>query len=101
MSYQIIYNKEIERLRRYQIILPEFKDDGSAFPPSFLKQTIAELFKEFGGVTTETGSIVRLTCDVPDTQKNTYFFICFKETCRLRFEQKEIWLTSFLVDRIL
>jgi len=106
----------IEQLRRYQIILPLAKNDGSSFPPELLDSFITQLTVEFGGLTIEKGGVhgvwrnagvdfceenLRLVCDVPATIKNLDFFINFKKQCKVAFEQEEIWLTSFPVDRVL
>ena len=107
---------ETQKLRRYQIILPEAKNDGSPFDPRLLSKTIEWLISHYGGGTVERNSIsgywhgntgvvaeknVRLTCDVPDTPENLEFFLQFKKVNQDRFEQEEIWLTSFPIERIL
>lgn len=108
--------KVTEKLRRYQIILPEYGNDGCLFDCGLRRETIRELLDEFGGFTLEDDILgawvdenekpkmeknVRLICDVPDTHNNKVFFMHFRETCQARFNQEEIWLTSFPIERVI
>jgi hypothetical protein len=80
-----------------------------------LGQTLRELRKQFGSISAETQRIegqwehrgkvhrdlnVRIFVDVPDTAENRQFFIEFKERVKKRFQQIDIWLTSYLVEVI-
>jgi len=38
--------------------------------------------------------------DVPDTAANRQFFIRFKETLKERFQQLDIWVTTFPIELI-
>ena len=107
-------SKELQ-WRRYQIILPEYFNDASSVPEELMQKTIDELVAEFEGITMERGCLrgvwkgregrqdemnLRITCDVYDTVEDADFFRGFKEVCKNRFAQEEIWLTSFLIDKI-
>ena len=74
-----------------------------------------ELEHEFGAVSCETqiiqgiwredgmtyrDSLARVFVDVPDTPENRGFFIRFKERLKERFQQLEIWLTTFPIELI-
>ena len=41
---------------------------------------------------------VRMFVDVPDTNENQEFFIGFKEILKERFQQPDIWLTTFPLE---
>jgi hypothetical protein len=43
-------------------------------------------------------SFIRLFVDVPDTRANRQFFLRLKATLMERFEQIEIYITSYPVD---
>lgn len=45
-------------------------------------------------------SLARVFVDVPDTPENRGFFIRFKERLKERFQQLEIWLTTFPIELI-
>jgi len=42
--------------------------------------------------------LVRVFVDVADSPGNWQFFQEFKETLKARFQQLEIWMTTYLVD---
>jgi len=100
-------------LRRYEILLPSQFNDGQPVPEDLLVQTLLELERQFGAVSCETQTIrgfwqhhgegfrdqlVRVFVDVEDIPKNRQFFIQFKERLKARFQQLDIWLTTYPVD---
>jgi hypothetical protein len=102
-------------LRRYEILLPLLFNNGIPVPIALIEQTTLELQRRFGAVSWETqivrgkwessgmnyeDSLTRLFVDVPDTQENREFFVEFKATLKLRFDQLEIWITSHPLDVI-
>jgi hypothetical protein len=102
-------------LRRYEILLPLQFNRGEQVPESLVAETILELRDRFGAVSCETSVIqgewedggviyrdrlVRVFIDVPDTQENRQFFVGFKERLKERFQQLEIWLTTFPIELI-
>jgi hypothetical protein len=102
-------------LRRYEILLPLRFNDGLPVPENVVAETILELRAKFGAVSSETNIIqghweneglvfrdelVRLFVDVPDTSENREFFVHFKEKLKGRFQQLEIWLTTFRIELI-
>jgi hypothetical protein len=99
--------------RRYEVLLPLQFNDGSAVPEALLWQTVEELELRFGAVSWDSqvvrgtweheGAVyrdnnTRLVLDVEDSQENRAFFPAFKEILKRRFEQLDIWITSYIVD---
>jgi hypothetical protein len=99
--------------RRYEILLPRRFNDGRAVPEELGVETLMELRQHFGAVSCETQTIrgmweyegqvyhddlVRLFVDVPDVPESRQFFLKFKERIKSRFEQLDIWMTSYPVD---
>ena len=102
----------MQRLRRFEILVPLHFNDGTAVPQELLEQTQRDLEERFGAVSSEgqvirgfdrdTGQtedqLVRYFTDVPDTSENLDFFREEKERLRERFRQEEIWITTHLVE---
>lgn len=103
-----------QHLRRYEVLLPLFFNDGQRVPVELLEQTRAEIERQVGGLSMETQRIrgfdadtaggedkmVRLFADVPDTAEHRAFFLQAKETLKERFRQEEIWVTTFPVETL-
>jgi hypothetical protein len=101
--------------RRYEILLPLQFNNGGAVPEALLWQTVEELESRFGSVSWDSqvvrgiweheGTVyrdhnTRLVLDVQDSPENREFFISFKEQLKNRFNQLDIWITSYVVDVI-
>ncbi len=99
--------------RRYEFLLPLRFNDGQPVPNELIADSLLELEERFGGVSTETqvirgfwrqegqsyrDDLFRVFLDVPDLRKNRRFFLDYKERLKARFQQIDIWMTSFLVD---
>ena len=102
-------------LRRYEILLPLFFNDGRPVPEPVLAQTFMELREKFGAASWETQTVrgawehrgavyednlTRFYVDVPDLPQHREFFREFKATLKVRFAQLEIWITSHPLDVI-
>lgn len=102
-------------LRRYEILLPSQFNDGRPIPPDLVADTLHELEQAFGAVSCETqtilglwrregelyrDSLARVFVDAEDTPQNRQFFVQFKERLKNRFQQKDIWLTTYPVEVI-
>jgi len=61
-------------------------------------QRIEGRWRQQGGVYRD--ELVRIFCDVPDSAENREFFVAFKETLKARFQQIDIWMTTYLVEVI-
>jgi hypothetical protein len=88
---------------------------GRSWPTNSLGQTLQEIREQFGAVSAETQFIeghwehqgqvfrdrnIRVFVDVPDSAENQRFFVEFKERLKERFQQLDIWLTSYPLDVI-
>ena len=99
--------------RRFEILLPLRLNDGTAVPDALIAETLVEIRRKFGAVSSETQRIegqwqrggqvyrdelMRIFVDVEDTQPNRDFFRQFRERVRIRFQQVSIWMTSHPID---
>jgi hypothetical protein len=101
--------------RRYELLLPTKFNSGDAVRPELFADTLLDLEERFGAVSSETqiiegrwryqgevyrDELVRIFCDVPDSIENRQFFVGFKERLKARFEQFDIWMTTFPLEVI-
>ena len=101
--------------RRFEILLPLRFNDGTSVPNELVAQTLLELEQKFGAVSSETQTIqglwqnqgqtyrddlTRIFVDVPDGPEAIESFRQFKETLKQRFQQIDIWLTTYPVQVI-
>lgn len=99
--------------RRFELLLPTKLNNGQPVPDGAFPVTLLELEERFGAVSAETQTIagqwrheglvyrdesVRVFVDVPDTDENREFFIGFKEILKKRFQQIDIWMTTFPLE---
>jgi hypothetical protein len=98
--------------RRYEILLPRRFNDQQPVPDESLAETVLELRRQFGAVSSETqiirglweqqqsyaDDLGRIFVDVPDTPQNRQFFEEYKERLKARFCQIDIWMVSFLIE---
>jgi hypothetical protein len=101
--------------RRYEILLPLTLNDGKPIKPELFDLTRDELLDRFGGLTHsphprsgywidkgqryEDGLILYVV-DVDDTPENQEFFTFYKPTLLERFEQIEIYIISYPIERV-
>ena len=101
--------------RRYEILLPLKFNDGRDVPGDLLKETWSDLLARFDGFsftpqpiqgqwrhegTTYEDATLRLIVDVEDLPENREFFVDFKPTLLKRFDQLEIYIVSYPIERI-
>lgn len=101
--------------RRYEILLPRQFNDGQPVPDELMAETLLDLRRQFGVVSTETqiirglwmhqgqsyrDELSRVFVDVPDTAESQQFFREFKDHLKVRFRQIDIWMTSHPIDII-
>jgi hypothetical protein len=94
-------------------LLPSRRNDGSAIPEERIATTLIELEERFGAVSCETQTtrgrwrhdgvsykddLVRVYVDVPDAIQHRAFFESFKDTLKDRFEQLDIWMTTYPIE---
>ena len=81
------------RKRRYEILLPLRFNDGLTVAP----QSLVGVWKK-EGVRFED-DLIRLVIDIEDTKENHIFFANLKATLLGRFQQVEIYMVSFPIER--
>ena len=101
--------------RRFELLLPTRFNNDQPVPDHVFSSTLLELEERFGAVSSETQTIagqwrregriyrdesVRVFVDVPDTEENRQFFVEFKEVLKKRFDQIDIWMTTFPLEII-
>lgn len=101
--------------RRIEILLPLRFNNGQPVPSELVAQTLLEIETRFGAVSSETQTIqglwqhqgqsyrddlTRIFVDVADLPENIAFFRELKETLKQRFDQIDIWMTTYPVDVI-
>jgi hypothetical protein len=99
--------------RRFEILVPQRFNDGSPVPDELVGQTILELRKQFGALSSETqiirgiwenagqsyrDELIRIFIDVHDTPENQQFFRVYKEQLKTRFQQIDIRITTYLIE---
>ena len=99
--------------RRYEILLPLRRNDGTALPREVFSQTWKDLIDRFGAVSPETQVIkgqwrrhqeiqseqlIRVFVDVEDVAENRAFFVKLKEDLKARFQQVDIWITHHRIE---
>jgi hypothetical protein len=95
--------------------LPVRHNNGQPVSGELLEQTREELVARFGGISIAPHTVLgiwvregsrfedetrRLTVDVEDTPENQEFFVRHKATLLERFDQVEIYIVSYLIDRV-
>ena len=100
-------------VRRFEILLPLRLNDGTPVPEGAVADTLIELEERFGAVSCETQTIrgqwrsegqsyrddlIRVFVDVPDLPESRQFFVECKERLKTRFQQIDIWMTTYLIE---
>lgn len=101
--------------RRYEILLPLKFNDGQPVPWTLIGDALVELRQRFSAVSWETqiihgiwqhqgaefrDELVRVFVDVADLPENRQFFSDLKEQLKSRFQQHDIWMTTYPVEVI-
>lgn len=101
--------------KRYEILLPLRFNDQQPVPDELVADTLLDLRRQFGAVSSETqiirglwehegqsyrDELVRVFVDVPDSPETQQFFRDLKERLKDRFHQLDIWMTAYSVDVI-
>ena len=97
------------------MLLPLTNNDGKPIKPELFEQTREELLERFGGLNTSPhprsgywvdqgqryqDELLLWYVDVDDTPENHEFFTFYKTTLLERFEQIEIYIVSYSIERI-
>ena len=99
--------------RRFELLLPAKFNSGLPVPHAAFADTLLELEQRFGAVSSESQTIagqwrhegqvyrdesIRVFLDVPDTDESREFFVVYKEILKKRFQQIDIWMTTFPLE---
>ena len=99
--------------RRFEILLPRRFNDGQPVPDELIADTLLELEEHFGAVSCETqiirglwryedelfrDELIRTFVDAPDVPESRDFFLEFKERVKARFQQIDIWMTTYSIE---
>ena len=100
-------------VRRFEVLLPLRLNDGTPVPDEAVADTLVELEDQFGAVSCETQTIrgrwrtdgesfrddlIRVFVDAPDLPQSRQYFVEFKEKLKVRFQQLDIWMTTYLIE---
>jgi hypothetical protein len=100
-------------VRRFEVLLPLRLNDGTPVGDDAVADTLMELEEQFGAVSCETQTIlgrwrfeaqsyrddlVRVFVDVEDLPKHRDFFVVYKSHLKERFQQLDIWMTTYLIE---
>lgn len=100
-------------VRRFEVLLPLRFNDGTAVPDDAIADTLLELEQRFGAVSCETQTIrgqwrhenqsyrddlLRLFVDTADDPESRQYFIDCKERLKARFQQIDIWMTTYVIE---
>jgi hypothetical protein len=101
------------RWRRFEVLLPLQFNDGRNVPAEWLADAVFEVVERFGAASYETqrieghwkqagvmyrDSLIRLVVDVPDSPKNRTWMKAFKRRWKIKLDQVELWMVSYLVN---
>ena len=99
--------------RRFEVLLPLWFNNGEPVPEAHFSQTLSELRERFGDLSIETQAtrglsqygersfrddLIRVYVDVEDLPEHRQFFVDWKATLMSRFEQHDIWLTTYALE---
>lgn len=102
-----------DSFRRFEILLPRRFNDGQPVPDDLVAETLLELECHFGAVSCETqviqglwrqaeqlfrDDLIRVFVDAPDVPESRQFFLEFKDQLKARFQQIEIWMTTYPIE---
>jgi hypothetical protein len=93
-------------------MLPLQFNDGRDVPGEWLADAVLEIVEQFGAASYETqrveghwrnagvhyrDTLVRLVVDAPDTEKNRRWMKTFKSRWKIKLNQIELWLVSYVI----
>lgn len=99
--------------RRFEILLPLRFNDGQHVPDELIGETVLELRRQFGAVSSETqvirgiweheghvyrDELARVFVDAADTPATREFLARFKVQLKSRFRQLDIWMAASPIE---
>ena len=103
----------INRLRRFEILLPLQFNDGSDIPSEWLAEAVLEIAEHFNAASYETqrveghwryqgvdyrDNLVKIIVDASDEEVNRVWMREYKSRWKQKLEQLELWLVSYIID---
>ena len=103
----------MSNLCRFEVLLPLQFNDGRDVPSDYLADAVLEIVENFGAASYETqkveghwryqgvlyrDNLVKIVVDVPDISENRTWMKQYKERWKLKLEQLELWLVSYVID---
>jgi hypothetical protein len=100
------------RWRRFEVLLPLQFNDGRDVPGEWLADAVLEIVDRFGAASYESqrvegqwrqggvlyrDNLARIVIDVPDTSKNRQWMKSYKGRWKVKLEQLELWMVSYLI----
>ncbi len=101
------------KLRRFEILLPQQFNDGSDVPRELLGLALDEIVEMYGAASFEPqavegiwvhegmvyrDSLSKIVIDIPNTIENREWMREFKQHWMNKLKQLEIWLVSYEID---
>jgi hypothetical protein len=101
------------KLRRFEVLLPTEFNDGRVVPDEWLADALDEIIGQFGAVsfrkeavegywrhgsTLYRDELGLILLDIPTDAKSRKWMKAFKARWKVRLEQLEIWMVSYLID---
>jgi hypothetical protein len=98
---------------RFEILLPQFYNDGRPIEKEVFTETDDDLVNLFGAVSTDlvgvrgkwkykstiySDQLIRVRIDVEDVPENWETVRHFKETLKTRFDQIDIWISAHRIE---
>ena len=96
-----------------RILLPLRFNDGQPVPDDLIADTLLEIEQRFGAVSSETqiirglwrregesyrDDLIRVFVGIADEVENRQFFVEFKDRLKTRFQQLDIWMTTYPIE---
>jgi hypothetical protein len=101
------------KLRRFEILLPLQFNDGSEIPSDLLAEAVLEVVDKFGAASYETqkveghwrfqgvlyrDNLTKIVIDIADSAENHDWMREFKKRWKVKLDQLELWLVSYVID---
>ena len=99
--------------RRFEVLLPLQFNDGREVPSEWLAEAVLEVVGYFGAASYETqkveghwrhsgvlyrDNLIKIVMDAPDSIKNRRWMKRFKARWKVRLEQLDLWMVSYVID---
>jgi hypothetical protein len=104
---------KINKLRRFEILLPLQFNDGREVPSDWLAEAVLEIVEQFDAASYETqkveghwrhqgilyrDNLVKIVIDAPDEEANREWMRKYKARWKEKLEQLDLWLVSYTID---